>query len=292
MNNSWTEERKDKVFAMSILTMLAVVALICGIFTYHETKRMDAEIAERQAQIDAEWDRIAQEFARQLAKQYSNIYDDHRVNDRICRDINNDENYIEYREALVPVYGNKVDNDYTAMGFVTNVDNQVDYYLVQYVYQCLDRIPKEAIDRLLKDGWHIYLTTDNLAEKEGYDPTEVSIGGVTYRADKEIWLQADEANYLDIATTHEVGHALMEYVYDHLDRTYGVNEETYMDYYEFQNFYLHDSRTYFYNDFLEMTAQMFVEYIYYPKETRNFAPMMTKYFDWVCGKRALPTKIS
>lgn len=171
-----------------------------------------------------------------------------------------DEKYESWKEEIVPVYGKTGKEDYA--GFLT-VESGVDDVAADYARQYLGLVPEYVMDAVIRLGWHMELTNANLAEENGFDSSRTKISGVTNFGDKIIRIQSDQDSIRN-SVIHEIGHVLdYEFLGEILDKNgyKDLTNET------FQNIYLHDlGSNYLYELKDELTAQLFVEYIFYPRE--------------------------
>lgn len=150
-----------------------------------------------------------------------------------------------------------------------------------YLFQFLDDIPINVMNHIKSNGWHIYLEDAVFSERfsgyEGY-----YIFGYTDYAEKIIHIHADTVS-INRSVVHEIGH----YVYQYMTKDILATELGIIDinHEELQKIIIHgvDNRTYICDQFDEMIAQVFVEFIYYPNELQHHSPQIYDIYYKICN---------
>ena len=141
----------------------------------------------------------------------------------------------------------------------------------------LCKLPSSVREALVKSGWHIYITGEDLATTY-YNSSPGSIYGSTFYNKKIIVMQAD---YLAIqtATIHEVGHWLDRYSGNlssskEFAKVYDAERYTFMSYFK-RSCVLDNKKEYF--------AEAFNLYIESPRKMQLIMPITYAFFTRVIG---------
>ena len=110
------------------------------------------------------------------------------------------DRYIAYEDSKVSC-GSKI---------VCQIDGNIDNAYADMVEHELIYIPSSLRRKFVEDGWHIYVTNENLTE-EYAKSKDANILGVTFYP-KDLILVSANDNAIKEATVHEFGHWFDEYV--------------------------------------------------------------------------------
>lgn len=80
----------------------------------------------------------------------------------------------------------------------------VDIYYLNMLNKELNKLPKSVLNSFKRNGWHIYVTNENIA-KTVFNGRYKSVQGVTIYKDQVILIEAREAAIKE-STIHEFGH--------------------------------------------------------------------------------------
>lgn len=145
------------------------------------------------------------------------------------------------------------------------IDGNVDEKFATMVENELNSIPANLRAKFIKDGWHIYVTNENLAKLYYGDEYAIVYGSTFY--DKGLILMYGNSTAIAKATIHEFGHWF--------DDELGTISETYT----FNKIYKAEKNAFesvFYRgiqlDNREYFAEAFYFYIKNPTQLKNTAP--------------------
>lgn len=152
------------------------------------------------------------------------------------------------------------------------LEGSVPAELCAYMDAYMAAIPPEAAQLLAEGGWHIVLTSKELATRFGYDYD--TIAGVTVESARTIFVSATEKR-IRRALLHEVGHALGIMLDDpdasaEFQRIYEAERETFDQQERIDDHCVSTAHEYF--------AEAYRHYVLYPDILLHSAPQTYSYF--------------
>ena len=155
-------------------------------------------------------------------------------------------------------------------------DGIVPNELVTFAEKELSLIPEGFRRAFVEDGWHIYITTENLSEVY-FNGEHTEVYGCTFY-EKELILMANNKKAIETATVHEFGHWVDHYFGD-ISRTdeftiiYEKEHRVFLDYFA-RNCKM---------DITEYFAESFYHYVKHPEQLKNVAPATYAVFENLAG---------
>lgn len=152
------------------------------------------------------------------------------------------------------------------------LEGRVPAELRAYMDAYMAAIPPEAAQLLADGGWHIVLTSEELATRFGYDYD--TIAGVTVESARTIFVSATEKR-IRRALLHEVGHALGVMLGDpdasaEFQRIYEAEYATFDQQEKIDDHCISSAHEYF--------AEAYRHYVLYPDILLQSAPQTYAYF--------------
>lgn len=266
------------VILYAAIALMTILTLIYIPYTIKSTIEADKrqEQYELEAQIrKQELSAQMEEFAKEQVRLQYIIKNNREIERKAPSTVPKyDEQYEIWKQEIIPVYGDTATNHYQDFLIIDEDVSKID---ADYTKLYLDIVPKCIIDKINKLGWRMYLVNENLAEMNGYDSNKVNIGGMTNPTDKTITIWANE-EAIRRSVIHEIGHVID---FDILGDTLTAGGYVDYDSKEFAKIYLYSSQqniyTYYIRD--ELVAQLFVEYLLYPRELKVQAPRIYNFYN-------------
>ena len=94
---------------------------------------------------------------------------------------------------------------------IGEIKGNVDSYYLSLLNKELNKLPSNVLNKFVNSGWHIYVTSENIA-KTVFNGKYSSVQGVTIYKDKTILISAKESCIRE-STIHEFGH-FIDYTYN------------------------------------------------------------------------------
>ena len=94
---------------------------------------------------------------------------------------------------------------------IGEIKGNVDSYYLSLLNKELNKLPSNVLNKFVNSGWHIYVTSENIA-KTVFNGEYSSVQGVTIYRDKTILISAKESCIRE-STIHEFGH-FIDYTYN------------------------------------------------------------------------------
>lgn len=261
--------------------LLGIAIIFCITFIPYTIKStIESEKRQEQYELEAEirkqeLSKQMEEFAKEQVRLQYIIKNNREIERKAPSTVPKyDEQYELWKQEIIPVYGDTATNHYQDFLIVNEDVSKID---ADYTKLYLDIVPEYIIDNISKLGWKMYLVNENLAEMNGYDSNKVNIGGMTNPTDKTITIWANE-EAIRRSVIHEIGHVID---FDVLGDTLTAGGYVDYDSKEFAKIYLYSSQqniyTYYIRD--ELVAQLFVEYLLYPRELKVQASRIYSFYD-------------
>ena len=157
---------------------------------------------------------------------------------------------------------------------VCQIDGNIDNAYADMVEHELNYVPSSLRRKFVEDGWHIYVTSENLTEEYAKSKDD-NIRGLTFY-DKDLILMSADDKAIKIATVHEFGHWFDEYVgYASTSREFAVihsNEKT-----SFMKMFVGRCSV---EEPAEYFAEAFYFYMKAPAHLKKAAPQTYTYIDY------------
>lgn len=104
---------------------------------------------------------------------------------------------------------NKVKQPKVDVAGIAEIKNKANVKWLNLMNIQINKLPENVLNRFQKEGWHIYVTTENIAKTQ-FGGKYKSVEGVTDYASKQILIE-DRAKAINESVIHEFGHFIDYY---------------------------------------------------------------------------------
>lgn len=262
MRKTYRSESIDHTTIILTILLAGVIGIGSGFLIqgYLSMKQMRAELEEVNKLYEQRL--VSQGLYKSSIELMNGGYKDYRPEYVI-----DDAEYVAWRDETLPIY-NPYEVEMTSkdLPIEIKVDTE-DYITVQdynYVVDCLDVIPENFLQKCADDGWIVEIKKDYISEGDG----TVTMGQTNHET-KELIVSTQNLSCI----YHEFGHILARYADEEL-QTAGLYEPTTQT--ELGEMYCHSANgsVYIYMNAEEQIAESFYDYLFYPREMQEQAPML------------------
>ena len=190
---------------------------------------------------------------------------------------------IENSKKINILYSLKIDSiedeeekdiEESSTNFVKKDGEVADSY-INMANNYFEKLPENIKTKLLENGWNIYITDENLAEKY-YANTYEKIAGVTVYDEKNIYIEA-RSGAIKNSIYHEVGHAIdSEHGFTSQNEDFNeIYENEQENFVEVGN----EESNYGTSSNLEYFAETFNQIMLYPESAKENVPESYEYIE-------------